>query len=529
MRLSFKVLFFLLFTFQQFVLCQPFVNEILWTNPTQPLKNGYIEDVEMLTTNEQYLYYYVKSWRPQTVGAGTIYTYFLGKYNKETNQVSYLEISPSLNTNKLSYLNHVFFDSKVQVFSYFHNKTKMKLYIFCQEYDLNSFKAEDNISKIAEIDMSDKGSTPEAMIFEKYKDKYIFRYSCKTLKGNFYGMEVFNQNLNSLWKTYQLDRSVSGYLVESNYVIDKSGNVFAIIRNYKTKYDADWCKYDKSDLRVVRYSNDGSSPLSVGLNLENDSYTIAAKLEFGKKNELICAGLYSDKSRNTVTGSYSFLIDDKCNVISGKSNPISEELVNEGLKEKSENKYVRKFFKKKKNEEKFSYTMKDFHFFNDGGYDIIAEKYYGYIVYSGNGGGIYNNFDDLWIMRFNADNTLKWIKKLPKYAQVMNQYFDLGTYYSFYNSDNNLNIVYNLAYSIQSLTVKVVSSTYLMTYNENGNGTKKLLCSDQKISKKIAPAYSIYNSENLILTQFEGFKNYFIPSMKSNSFRFGFVNIGSLK
>lgn len=487
--------------------------EITWGKDQLPFNNGYMKEIKILKTDSNYIYYYTLTQRPFS------FSHFLVKHNKKTAEYEWLDITPGKDTEKLTLLSCDTLNNSFHVYQYFHNKLHKKLYLFDESFDFVHLKKNNDIKKISEIDLADKGSLLDNMFMINDNNRVMFRYSCKSNKGNFYGLEVFNKQLEREWGTYYMAATEPGYNIESNYKIDNSGNVYAIQRNFENESDIGR-KFSRSRIWAVCYPKDGSKPTSVALILKNDLFITAAQISTNKYNQVVCAGLYAKPGTESAVGGFSFMIEPKLSkILSVQTNEFSKELITKGDDNKKKQSDIKKIMSQADFEKNFGYDFNDIHFRSDGGFDLVAEKYYRVIVTSNNFTHIYHYYDDLWVLSFNANGSFCWVQKIPKYEYVMDEREKIGGYFLFYDKNEHMNFIFNLA---NCKPLKNSSTTISIKLDNNGNESFNELINDNDISIVFSPKYS-YQEENgtIVIQRFNNVKAMGPVQGKNNYFTFG--------
>jgi hypothetical protein len=467
--------------------------EISWDKDQKPFNEANINSMKILKADSDYIYYYLNTFKLLMIGTKNYH--YLVKYDRKTSDYKWLDVTPKDEKNKLSYLTYDTINNAFHFFSYFHNRAQKKLYVFDESFDYEKLSSNNDVKKIAEIDLTDKGSLIDNMFLVSNNGRYLFRYSCESNKGHFYGLEVFNKKLEREWGTFSMALTEKGYNIESKYKIDNEGNVFAIQRNFEKKNDVG-SHFDRSRIWAVCYPKDGSEPRSLALILKNDLFITAEQLSLNPKNQIICAGLYARPGTESAIGGFSFVIEPKLAKINAVfTNEFSKELITKGADVKKKNSDVKKIIDQKDFEKNFGYNFNDIHFRNDGGFDLVAEKYYSVLVITRNSSisssTTYHYFDDLWVLNFNPDGSFKWVQKIPKYEYVLNQYSVIGGYYLYRDKKEELNFIFNIANNKFSFPAyKYFSRTVKIKLDNDGNETFNELINDNEMSNVFVPAYS---------------------------------------
>jgi len=504
--------------------------ELKWDKAQQPFKTGYINDLKIIDSNNEYILYYLNTNKYAVIGTNITELRFLVQQNRSTGDYNYIEITPQSQNKKLSYLASDTINNVFHVISYFNNKTQKKLYIFDQTFDKIKLISNNDIHSIAEIDLKDKGSLLENTDFFSNNGgnlhlafnngRYLLRYNCQSLKGIKYCFEVFSKSLHHEWGTECMNLNEKEFNSEVSYTIDNDGNVYAIqeMKNYISQ-----------KLWLVFYPKDGSKSLSLPVALENNLYFTAKQIAVNRENNLICAGFYSTHESDGATGAFSYIIEPKLAKVKAiQKQEFSQDLIKKGYDFKLQNEYIKKEVVKKEFNKKFNYNLNEIYFRNDGGFDLVAEKYFSERFVSGYQNGAQNSnynyyFDDLWVLCFYPDGSFKWIQKIPKYEYVVDKSDPIGGYYFYHDKNENLNFIYNNAYSKDAILPRLrnFSTTVSTRLDKDGNETFRELIHENEISKIIVPNY-IFKERNdkVILTQFNPI-NSLMMEKKYNNVIFG--------
>jgi len=508
--------------------------ELKWDKVQSPSPKYNISDCAILKCDSNNVYYYLNTFKGQFKNT---YFNYLVEYDRKKNTHNLLEITKNSGDDKLTYLKYDTINNEFHYFSYLHNRKDKKLYLYVDTYDYVKLIKKNEIKKVVEVDLSDKGSEVLNVFLIHDNGRFMFRYTCNSNKGRFYGLEVLNRNMDKEWSTYVMAQTEEGYNIESNYRIDNEGNVYAIQRNFEKGSDIN-LHYDRSRVWVVCYPKDGTKPISQPLLLKDKNFIPTVQLSTNYKNEVICAGLYSMPGTESVVGAFSFIIEPLLtNIDHINYKEFSKELIVKGYDTKKAEKDINSIINKKDFEKNFGYNLNKIHYRNDNGFDIIAEKYYKVIETQIDNGVSYeayhyHYYDDLWVLNFNPDGTFKWIQKIPKYEYVINNYNLIGSYFLYYDQNNSFNFIFNIAKSKKNVIQMPVtnSTTVCVKLDENGNEKFFELINDNEISKTFAPRYCSKISDNEILTTCLNFANAPYNGMgvirkKDNSIAFGTLKL----
>jgi len=502
--------------------------ELKWDKGQQPFQHGYIDDLKIIDTNNEFIYYDLKTVKYAAIGSGEYYYRFLVQQKRISGEYNFIDIQPQFLNNKLSYLASETINNVFHVISYFNNKSQNKLIIFDQTFDQRKLLSNNDIHKIAEIDLKSKGELLEySDMFNNHGElhfvfnngRFLLSYNCRTTIGTKYYFEVFARNLQYEWGAECKIIKDKDYNVEKNYTIDNDGNVYAIQEREK---------YITQKFLVEFYPKDGSKIISLPLELENNGYFSAKQISVNKENNLICAGLYTSEKSDIASGAFSYIIEPKLAKVKViHMQEFSQDLIKKGYEFKQKNEVIKKQMLKKDFDKKFNYNLNDIYFRQDGGFDVVAERYFSETHVSGYSGNTHTSyefrFDDLWVLNFNPDATFKWIQKIPKYEYVFDKFDILGGYFLYHDKNENLNFIYNNIHSKNAINPRSrnISITVTTKLDKDGNETFKELINDKDISKIIVPKYIFKeNNDGIILTQYNPL-NFILNEKKYNNLIFG--------
>ena len=509
--------------------------EINWGQAQKPFENGFISNIEILSADCKNIDYLLTTVKNGVFNV--IETNYLVKYDRNSNEYTNVNIT-SGSDDKLSILSHETIGNLFYNFSFFKNKKDKKLYLFVEIYDHTNLQKKEETKKIAEIDLTDKGSDLGDMLVVQDNGHFLFRYGCKSKKGYFYGLEEFNKNLEREWGTFAKAMTNEGVNIESNYKIDDEGNVYAIQRTFENWGDFNSHRCSESKVWVVCYPKDGIQPISQFIMLKDNYFIPAIQLSLKNNHDVVCAGIYGRPDTESAAGAFSFIIEPLLKKIKSINyKEFSSELKAKGYDAKKAEKGIDDMLSEKDFESKFTYDLNEIHYRADGGFDLVAEKYYSTIeVISNNMSSSYINhyyYDDLWVLNFNEDGAFKWVQKIPKYEYVMNNFKSLGSYCLFYDKDDSFHFLFNIANSSKTLlSFKTKSKAVHLKLDKNGNENFSELINDDDISGSFAAKYCRKISENEILLTCFGFMKRDVVSLgkitfgkKDNYFIFGTLKL----
>lgn len=524
---SLSVLFSILISISFYSFSQE--SSIKWETEKNQFNNGFLKQVQVLKADSNFSYFYTEGKEFMRR------KYSIVKHDKKTGINKSLDLNFKIKEYNLSMVNYCYVDNTFHYFTCSENKKENKLYLFHQTIDLDKLEPNDDVSKIEEFDL--KSGPIHSIDNIQYLNGRFLLTCFGSIKGiRLFGKELFDNKLKKEWENHSFAITEKGYNLESDFQIDKDGNVYVIQINFDKEQDllkhmikTEFNNSAKSKIWLVCYPKGGGEPTSVSLNLKDDKFILNQKLTLSKKGEVICAGLYSKLGNKSALGWFSFVIDPLvAKIKSANTDEFSSRLLTKVLDEKVENSDVMEIINKKDFNKDFDYRLDSIHFRKDGSFDLVVEKYKMVLESEYSQGGSkfihHHYYDDLFVLNYAADGSINWTKKISKYSYVYDNDYLLGSYFLSYDKDENMNFIFNLSIEKKGLlNYTKETKTVLAKLEKNGNISFKELVTDSKIANTICPIFSYKQNENtLILTRYD-LLNVLMPfaNYKPNILTFG--------
>ena len=192
-------------------------------------------------------------------------------------------------------------------------------------------------------------------------------------------------------------------------VIDNSGTIYSLGKKFlqgrsqKMKGEANY------DFVLNKIGEESISDIKISLGEEEHIRSLNLSLN---GDELRMMGFFSERNVNRIKGGCNFVVDISTMVVKGKKSfdlPVSvyEDLYGEKRADKKKNSELANFF--------IDYLVED----NSGNTYLLAEEFYITQQYISNGtmGGYWTtifHYDDILILKFNANNDLEWGRSVFK-------------------------------------------------------------------------------------------------------------------
>jgi hypothetical protein len=469
-----------------------------------------------------YIYFRSSSFTYSLFTSGV--TRFFIRHNRQTGQNERLYVQRKINEHWHYPTFYKAHEDRIDVIYSYYDKQTAILYLYREKIDYTTFRSNDDITKVAEIAIKNNPADYFSLHLVTFvNNQYLIRYKISSKSGDVFGLWVFDENFTKLWDASAFAFTSQGYNYESDYTIDNEGNVYALQRNFKNRNDIN--KFNaRGKLWLVCYPKGGLTPVTRELKLNDDVIITSHQMSINPEGKVVCAGLFSKEGTTSAIGAYSFiltpLLDDKMTV---NMVEFSIDMLNKGFDDSSSKRRTRNFNNSKDFDRDFNYIMNKIHFRNDGGFDVVAEKFSRVRTYRD--GVVVSDaryYDDLFVLAFHADGSLNWTQKIPKFTYVSNDASITGSYHLSHDSDDSMHFIYNLyndSYSIQK------AKTVMMTLDKFGNESFREVEGKALIAKYICPELFFRENESEFITVMYH-HGFLLAPTKKNQFTLGTWSVG---
>lgn len=254
-------------------------------------------------------------------------------------------------------------------------------------------------------------SADKKVLAVKYRYKPAVKDDSKN--NDVFGMHVFDSELNPMWNADLTMPYTESMMDNLDFSVDSKGNGYFLIKKYQEEVKLrNRNNPDNESVAILIASAGGGLnevEFSLGSNFVDD-----VVMKENKKGDIICAGYYR-KPRSSVDGTFVSILDSKGNLSEPKFYEFSLDFIKmyKRISERG----------KKKMEEadengKLSLanlTMRDMDILDDGGIVLAGEIFY-VTTYTDSKGNTHTtyHFDDVIVVKINADGQLGWMQKYPK-------------------------------------------------------------------------------------------------------------------
>lgn len=339
-------------------------------------------------------------------------------------------------SKKESFVGDVYFDNEIKVFT-LEEVSKSERSVFAHIYNFNnkSHRKVKLFSATVEKNqpLFSGGNKRQTSLALSPNGNYLAIATDNVKKNlNSYTVRVFNSTTLKLIysKAYQEDREK--FFEPNDMVIDDLGQVYVLGKKYiegrrekkqgLANYNFVLNKVSENDLRTLE------------LGLDGDEHIRSLNISQSNPETIQLLGFYSENKAGRIKGGCSFLVGiENALTITNKVNialPLSvyEDLYGENRADRKKDKELTNFY--------IDHVIQD----NNGNTYLIAEEFYVTQVYVPNGqmGGTTVttfHYDDILVLKFNANNTLDWGRSIFKKATAPS--------YNAFLKDNQLHVILN--------------------------------------------------------------------------------------
>ncbi|MBK5721197.1 hypothetical protein JGH11_09980 [Dysgonomonas sp. Marseille-P4677] len=461
--------------------------KIEWTKK-QHMAKGFVNTLTHLDTKENSFIFLYKTAAEGTFSKSHSY---LVKMDMLTGKPQDLKLELKDGGAKRDWRHVRALDDRLYIFSSFQNKKDKRHYIFVETVNKEKLEYNKDARKIGEISYKDvDGSKLDNFVVTVSPNKERILLSYSIVDGNTItsmGIQVFDKDLNPLWtRESDFPRIEGKEVFVGNYTIDDEGNVYLGQNRYDKKNEV-W------NLYLTCFPVNNGEPRVQEVVFSGDKYARNETIICSPSGEIICAGLYSSPGKMSVSGTFSQIFSPQLGTLLSKDEKeFDEDFITMGMKDKDAEKMMENKDKGKEFDEGYRYYIDKKYQRKDGGFSLIAEKFKLQTQTVRNGNMVstyyYYNFNDIIILTFNTDGSIRWVQKIPKAQRLVNSERLFGSYYASIDDEDNIDILYNehvkdkMSDKAQPLMVRID--------NKGELSFKELFKEDKEVRKSFAPTFA---------------------------------------
>lgn len=355
--------------------------------------------------------------------------YIIETYNESLKMTSVQDIELIHNGKELAYEFALYSNEKLYVFASFNNQKLKKNRLFAQELDTKNLNKKGKMTQIAETDSRSKandGSFNYEVSKDKSKIAILASAAYEKKAPDKFNAVVLDEDIKILWKkSIKLPYPDELYNYEI-FRVDNEGNFYVQGILFKDKAKAKRKGKPNYSYLIHSYRDQGETTNQYKIALK-DRFITDLNFKINKRNEIVCAGFYSDKGTYTIKGTYLIRVNQETGEKEiAKTKEFGKDFLTEVLSDKQ---------LRKGKQELYEYDLDKLILRDDGGAVLLAEQYYVRVSRStrrsSNGAmttdvRYYYYYNDIIVVNINPDGSIEWLTKVPKRQVTV----DDGGYFS---------------------------------------------------------------------------------------------------
>ncbi len=505
-----RILFFVCSAFYTMALCQK--PTITWGPELLKPKKS---DISTLIGADRNSFYCLRATRSFLKIRQTA----IEKYSKSTLTPQYVKEFriPEVSGKDLTYEKSVLLKGRILVFASRYDKDLDKHILYLIKIIAEDGSVLNSPKEIDHIDAEKKrnrGSFEFVLSNDSTKLLIMHNEPYEKYENQKFSYKLLDSDGNSLWSTaFELPYK-DKYFTLSDYIVDNDGKVFMLANILKEKSERER-KRPTYTYDLICYDNSNKSHKEIPISL-GDKYISDISFAIGPAANILVGGFYSNKNKDGLAGTFFLSVDkSKQAIINSGTEDFSTDFMSEFMSER----------RAKKNKEIYNYKIDYIVTKDNGGIYMVAEQYYINVVTTCNpkGGCTTTNYycyNDIIVVNFNENASVKWVKHIPKRQVTANDY---GYYssYSFNASKGKLYFLFNdhpknyskpVKYPRNGISRKMV--TVIASLDKDGNMERSTLFSAKEEKIYTRPKISMRFSSNQSL----------FYAIKKKKFKFGLIS-----
>lgn len=362
-------------------------------------------------------------------------------YGQDMNLITSEEVELDQQNQDLNLEMMIHLNGKLLMFTSFANKKTAKNYLFYQEINKKTLKVSSELKKIVEIDISEgsvRNSGEFGFSLSRDSSKLLIFNTLPFNKSEdkSFGYSVFDANMNLIWQKNVTLPYEDKLFDDIDFQTDNEGNVYLLGRVYREKRKSSRRGEVNYRFEIHSYHNKGEEFRLYPVELKG-LFLTDMQIAINDKNEIICAGFYSEVGTFSIVGSYFLKLNGETKeLIHQSTSEFGLDFITQNLTDREEAKAKRKA-SKGKDVELFEYDLDEIVLRDDGGAVLVGEQFFIRIVtnttFSANGGTstsstTYYYYNDIIVVNVNPAGEIEWTEKIGKRQRTAED----GGFYSSY-------------------------------------------------------------------------------------------------
>ncbi len=434
--------------------------------------------------------------------------YFIEHFDNKMNQTKWKEIIiKDKKGDERDYEFIVYMNNTLYLFSSIENKKTDNVILYAQTINKKTLRLNNDSRKITEINYAKKGSKSFGDFeYEISRDesKLMIHYLLPVRKKEKekIALIVLDKDLELLWGRKCTLSYMKELFEDERYRVDNDGNAYVLGIVYKDKALTKRRGKPNYKYQLICYKDEGETYEEYPIALSGKFIT-DMQIAITEKNDIICAGFYSNVGTFSISGSYYLNVDGSTGDIITKSyKKFGLEFITQNMTERKANR-AKKKKRKGKDVELFEYDLDNIILRDDGGAVLVGEQFFieAHSYTSQNGvtsTRYYYNYNDIIVINIDPEGQIEWAKKIPKEQRSVS---DFGAYSSyaisilgdkmfFIFNDNPKNLMNKGDGKLKRYNPKRESIVTLVRMDNEGNYKKEALYKMKRSSVLIRPKLS---------------------------------------
>lgn len=410
-----------------------------------------------------------------------------------------------------------------KLFWYISNfdRVNRKHELFKIEIDSSLSKAPDAVL-IDAYNIANSRSLPGYKIYESTSKKNVLivrKFPFDKYSNEKYCFIMYDSLMNEKWKK-EIELPYANNLFDiTDKMIDFNGNIhmLATLAPEKQKGELFNRSVAATKYLLISYFPAENKLKEFEINLDG-KYITAVTAGINPKGDIAVGGFYSNSNNFTLAGTFYLTVSTQTKkVISLNQKPFEKEFLMEFMSEKNAT----------KGEELNDFYFDHFILNEDGSAILVAEEYFKqtHTYFDPNNQLYYDNntynYNSIIVIKVNSNGEISWTKKISK-RQISstgyNEFFSYALakgekelYFLFNDHSGNLKRPDVNDESVYALTQNKFSVPVIITFDDDGNATKKLFYESEKEKLVFLPSACRNISHN----------SYLVCRQRKNKMQFG--------
>ena len=433
---------------------------------------------------------------------------------------------------------------KFYLITSFFNIGKSKNYLFAQELDAR-FEPKEDLILIGEIDSRNESQIGDFQIKHSRDSSKVIIYQnipSKKSEPQQAKVSIYDDNLELLWEKKIKFPYESKLYRSIKFEVDNIGNAYLLGKRFFEKEKDIIDNKPNFEFILVAYTERGEKVDRYQLK-DNKKLITDMTFEVNKKDELICTGFYTNKTKSfngfssseSIQGIVYFKVDNIGKKVEEKT--FSEfDLDFITLNETDRTKSIelnRSTDKSTRNDPAlYSYDFRDVILRSDGGAVVIAEQYY--VEEFNRTPNTFNrgfnnrtfqtttvsNYNVIIVINIRPDGSIQWANSVPKYQTATNAQSERFVSFANANIGDKIYFIFNEERSVLKGNNKLFknqnqNALALAELNKRGELSISMIGGNEDLKSVIVPTLTKQISKNQFL----------VFGLERNKFRIGRVEL----